>query len=329
VTRRAKRENLQQKQILVPELCDVHPFPASLWRKAVCLPAMLYRVNCLLIAEELRRCIAVEARIGYADGKQNELDSCPPLRFGCCDISQIPTKQQEVLASCPSHQSAGSNSVEYEPTDAVLQTLEDIDIKNDNAESAAVRMSCSNCDVHVNCSSDQTVLVERCCCCCANAVCHDDEVTSCTDTCDCTELLNNKFAERAAAVSAKVNGIISSACRNCAGPACCCSVVDKIVQDTGSVTNSSAVVISEVCDEAAFQCRSFSLDADTSSSGGPSPCDIIQALTMSNANDFFNLERLETIGDSFLKFAISIYLYCMYPGIHEGKLSYLRSIQVD
>jgi len=89
------------------------------------------------------------------------------------------------------------------------------------------------------------------------------------------------------------------------------------------------VGISEACHEAVSESCSFSLDADTSLSGGPSPCDVIQALTMSNANDFFNLERLETIGDSFLKFAISIYLYCMYPGIHEGKLSYLRSIQVS
>ena len=62
---------------------------------------------------------------------------------------------------------------------------------------------------------------------------------------------------------------------------------------------------------------------------GPSPCLILQTLTMSNANDFFNLERLETIGDSFLKFAITVYLYCSYPGIHEGKLSYLRSKQVS
>ena len=62
---------------------------------------------------------------------------------------------------------------------------------------------------------------------------------------------------------------------------------------------------------------------------GPSPCVILQTLTMSNANDFFNLERLETIGDSFLKFAITVYLYCSYPGIHEGKLSYLRSKQVS
>lgn len=34
---------------------------------------------------------------------------------------------------------------------------------------------------------------------------------------------------------------------------------------------------------------------------GPSPSMILQALTMSNASDGINLERLETVGDSFLK----------------------------
>ena len=34
---------------------------------------------------------------------------------------------------------------------------------------------------------------------------------------------------------------------------------------------------------------------------GPSPAMILQALTMSNASDGINLERLETVGDSFLK----------------------------
>nr|QOW64961.1 hypothetical protein [Lymnaea stagnalis] len=70
-------------------------------------------------------------------------------------------------------------------------------------------------------------------------------------------------------------------------------------------------------------------DRDPQTFVGPSPCLIMQALTMSNANDFFSLERLETIGDSFLKYAITVYLYCSYPGIHEGKLSYLRSKQVS
>ncbi len=73
----------------------------------------------------------------------------------------------------------------------------------------------------------------------------------------------------------------------------------------------------------------FDEEIDLKTFIGPSPCIILQTLTMSNANDFFNLERLETIGDSFLKFAITVYLYCSYPGIHEGKLSYLRSKQVS
>jgi len=322
VTRRAKRENLQQKQILVPELCDVHPFPASLWRKAVCLPAMIYRINCLLIAEELRRSIAVEAHIGFVDGKLNGFDSCPPLRFGFCDISQSCTKLQEVSVVAP------DNTVECESTDALVRTLEDVHVDVDNAESTDVRLSDSNCDRFLNCCYRQNHSDNSGCC--TNAVCRNSNVTTCMDMSDCTQLLSNgKFV----ADSTKVDGIINSACGNCASHACCCSMVDRNTLDTINSSSSTdcqtEVGISEVHQEAGFQCCRFSLDADTSSSGGPSPCDVIQALTMSNANDFFNLERLETIGDSFLKFAISIYLYCMYPGIHEGKLSYLRSIQVS
>lgn len=41
--KRAKYETLINRQILVPELCDLHPVPASLWRKAVCIPSVIYR----------------------------------------------------------------------------------------------------------------------------------------------------------------------------------------------------------------------------------------------------------------------------------------------
>lgn len=63
-TKRAKRENLEQKQILVPELCTIHPFPASLWRAAVCLPCILYRINALLLADEIRRQVSVDLGLG-------------------------------------------------------------------------------------------------------------------------------------------------------------------------------------------------------------------------------------------------------------------------
>lgn len=74
---------------------------------------------------------------------------------------------------------------------------------------------------------------------------------------------------------------------------------------------------------------SFDFQPDLSNHPGPSPSVLLQALTMSNANDGINLERLETIGDSFLKYAITAYLYCSHDNVHEGKLSHLRSKQVS
>ena len=50
---------------------------------------------------------------------------------------------------------------------------------------------------------------------------------------------------------------------------------------------------------------------------------------MSNSNDAINLERLETIGDSFLKYATTSYLFCENGSVHEGKLSHLRSKHVS
>lgn len=74
---------------------------------------------------------------------------------------------------------------------------------------------------------------------------------------------------------------------------------------------------------------SFDFQPDLKNHPGPSPSVLLQALTMSNANDGINLERLETIGDSFLKYAITAYLYCTHDIVHEGKLSHLRSKQVS
>lgn len=80
-TKRAKRENLEQKQILVPELCTIHPFPASLWRIAVCLPCVLYRINALLLADEIRIEVAYEISLGKICILDDKFD-WPLLDFG-------------------------------------------------------------------------------------------------------------------------------------------------------------------------------------------------------------------------------------------------------
>lgn len=95
---------------------------------------------------------------------------------------------------------------------------------------------------------------------------------------------------------------------------------------------TDATEICSVPDADAFdgeECFSFDKQPNLNENPGPSPSIILQALTMSNANDGINLERLETIGDSFLKYAITTYLYCTYENVHEGKLSHLRSRQVS
>jgi dsRNA-specific ribonuclease len=73
----------------------------------------------------------------------------------------------------------------------------------------------------------------------------------------------------------------------------------------------------------------YSKEADGANQLGPGPALLLQALTLSNAADGFDLERLETVGDSFLKQAITVYLFFTYPHVHEGKLSYMRSKHVS
>lgn len=96
-------------------------------------------------------------------------------------------------------------------------------------------------------------------------------------------------------------------------------------------TNDNKEITFSLEQSTTSQNSKFSFDFQPSLIGhpGPSPSIILQALTMSNANDGINLERLETIGDSFLKYAITTYLYCKYEDVHEGKLSHLRSKQVS
>ncbi|CAG2058415.1 unnamed protein product [Timema podura] len=57
---------------------------------------------------------------------------------------------------------------------------------------------------------------------------------------------------------------------------------------------------------------------------GPEQADVLQALTTSASNDIINLERVETLGDSFLKFAVSLFLFNTYNVMNEGVLTSLK-----
>lgn len=62
---------------------------------------------------------------------------------------------------------------------------------------------------------------------------------------------------------------------------------------------------------------------------GPNNVLLLQALTPKGASDAIDLERLETLGDSFLKFSTTVFLYFDHSTMHEGKLSMARSRRVS
>lgn len=51
---------------------------------------------------------------------------------------------------------------------------------------------------------------------------------------------------------------------------------------------------------------------------------LIKALTTSSAGDVFDMERFEVLGDGFLKFTVSLFLYKKYIAYHEGHLTTLK-----
>ncbi|XP_065211451.1 endoribonuclease Dicer-like [Planococcus citri] len=64
----------RQEFFLVPEFCIKQTFPARYWYKATLLPTVLHRLHHLLLAEELREKIVIEAGIGRLEWRKNEND---------------------------------------------------------------------------------------------------------------------------------------------------------------------------------------------------------------------------------------------------------------
>ncbi|KAL0858364.1 hypothetical protein ABMA27_012247, partial [Loxostege sticticalis] len=126
-TRRAKRDRLDQKQILVPELCRVHPFAAPLWFATVALPCVLYRINALLIADEIRRAVAIDVGLGIPKIDENTCPGFqwPPLDFGW--------SLAEVL-SADSEKNEKKNSEEEKKEDNVIEDTEHTEDKRTEAE---------------------------------------------------------------------------------------------------------------------------------------------------------------------------------------------------
>ena len=75
--------------------------------------------------------------------------------------------------------------------------------------------------------------------------------------------------------------------------------------------------------------QALSLDSVISKDSAPPPGLLLQALTTAKAHHGYDLETLETLGDSLLKFAVGLTLYWTHTESDEGELSQKRSALVS
>uniref|UniRef100_A0ACB8G5N5 Endoribonuclease Dicer n=1 Tax=Sphaerodactylus townsendi TaxID=933632 RepID=A0ACB8G5N5_9SAUR len=334
--RKAKWESLQNKQILVPELCAIHPIPASLWRKAVCLPSILYRLHCLLTAEELRSQTAIDAGVGVkslpADfrypnldfGWKKSIDSKSFISAACSSLAENENHCKHSAIVVPenaAHQGANrtSSSEKHDQMSVNRRTLIDespsklqsdvsVELATMNGVSYNKNLANGNCDFanrgfcqgnQLNYCKQEIPVQPTTSYPIQNLYSSENQLKPSNE---CT-LLSNKYLDGNANQSTS-DGCPKTAMTSSASDAC------NLAKDrTDSVVSP---------------CNGYS-----SKTLGPNPGLILQALTLSNASDGFNLERLEMLGDSFLKHAITTYLFCTYPDAHEGRLSYMRSKKVS
>ncbi|XP_025420848.1 endoribonuclease Dcr-1 isoform X2 [Sipha flava] len=406
-TKKAKRDNLSQKQILVPELCNIHLFPASMWRKAVSLPCILYRINALLLADEIRTIVAKDISLGSLDLSYDH--NWEPLDFGWT-MKEVLKKKKEnnvvqtiqpvevvketineeiedtvVKSDDPNWMDIGTwsndmadfaikndsiSKVRYtSPTSWMVQsdnessTFSDIDSEDayqeDDLHSNGLRIEFRNTylaeAIEQNESKPNKLSLFK-----NNDDCSWDWNDSCGTKMkyNCSQIkekLTNLFYKKDEEI------VINRALKNNTDidDAFLLKLPWMLNSDTGyglldiNILSNNVLVesMNEKCTKNEININhtdsdnivtnnikgvheenevfSFDFQPDLNNHPGPSPSVLLQALTMSNANDGINLERLETIGDSFLKYAITAYLYCTHDNVHEGKLSHLRSKQVS
>lgn len=330
--RKAKWESLQNKQILVPELCAIHPIPASLWRKAVCLPSILYRLHCLLTAEELRAQTAIDAAVGV---KFLPLDfRYPNLDFGwkksidkktfisCHSPSSVETEKDYKLSThiIPENAACKVDHVpslmeNYDQMSVNCRTLLSEPLKLQMNNSSVDSMTINGMSCSLNVATDRNELLSRAFCQGnQSAFCKQEIPVQLTTSCP---IENSDSSKNQPKSSIECTHYLDGCTNKPTSDRC--SKTSCIVSASEVLKVSKNGMESENCLPNGYSSKTL----------GPNPGLILQALTLSNASDGFNLERLEMLGDSFLKHAITTYLFCTYPDAHEGRLSYMRSKKVS
>ncbi|XP_044016604.1 endoribonuclease Dicer-like [Aphidius gifuensis] len=299
-----KRKSETHEEHFIPELCNIIKFSSMYWLKAITIPSILHRINQLLIADELRCEIIRNTNLGVID-----VEKWPSLEF---------TEQEKILSDLQQQDKPiNENSTNDDDDDdddndncSDTESLMNMDIDNfdyDNLDVNSTKDTTNkNPQLPINNDTNNLLLKNN----------NDIDILS-------LEINNFPWSKEQEPIDLDKNmetiQFIDIEYYH--------QFNNKITTTSNELyDNRSSSVVEKSC---IYSTRTKNLSTmpllkliniSDSNNIGPSPVDIMRALTTTLSGDAMNLERLETLGDSFLKFITSIHLYENYNSC-EGHLT--------
>uniref|UniRef100_A0A2H8TDA5 Endoribonuclease Dicer n=1 Tax=Melanaphis sacchari TaxID=742174 RepID=A0A2H8TDA5_9HEMI len=266
-------------EILIPEFCTWHKFPSVYWLKALMLPTILYRLEKLLLVEDLLLKINSMCNIEVEDDK-NIVDAVKIDKFS----GFYEGKKKDIILP-------------------ISETLKYIENSHDN--NMVDKWNSNNFPIDIERQKNTTML---------------DVLNYHTFMYAVNKSKNNDNVNDKKTMSSSLNKLKPNLKHKSPNGKSNNEMVEmedilKTVlteMNTLNLTNNIAPTLSPLSKEVSKQ------------NIEPKQSDILKVITPPFANDMFNYERMETYGDSFLKFAVSLVLFDAFPYFNEGVLTELK-----
>uniref|UniRef100_A0A5S6Q1J4 Uncharacterized protein n=1 Tax=Trichuris muris TaxID=70415 RepID=A0A5S6Q1J4_TRIMR len=291
--------------MFVPELLYVHPFPWPLWFKLTCMPTILHRLRCLIIADELRSVIHSEAF--SLDAQITEDHEWQPVDSSWYRlIGDAAREHKDSLANEAPVSSSGAGQVNV----GLLIEFEGMDmsyLEKDSASKEPITIS----NIHNELDDEELFFSFNA----QSAVSSNEQ----------HNLESEGQSGAVDAVDSLSAPVMSPDLLSSYAPEWSKGAIPLENDFSEAVSGSNANFYSS----GSVAVGSFLNASIEGYPLWPELRDILLALTSASAVDHFDLENAETLGDSFLKYAVAVYLFIKHPRKHQGQLTTLRQKEVS
>ncbi|XP_027844608.1 endoribonuclease Dicer isoform X4 [Aphis gossypii] len=292
-------------EILIPEFCTWHKFPSVYWLKALMLPTILYRLDKLLLAEDLLVKINSMCNIEVKD----DINTEDAVKID--DFSGFhEDKKKNIILPI-------SETLKY------LENSHDNNMANEwNSKSLPIDIERQRNTTMLDLLSYHTFMyaINKS----KNNDNNDDQKTDSSSLNE--ECKKRRYASYDKEHLEEINKFMIQ------------SIPEPIILKKLDELNIyyNFMEMKDILKNVLTEMNTLNLTNNTSptlgplskevstKNIGPRQSDILKAITPPFANDMFNYERMETYGDSFLKFAVSLVLFDAFPSDNEGVLTELK-----